>query len=303
MDNLADGIRSTAAALGIDAHDLATIISYETGGTLSPTKKGPITRFGQHRGFIQFGEPQAEQHGADFSSTEAAMASQLGPNGAIVSYFKANGVKPGMNLLDLYSIVNTGSPGNYNHKDEASGGMSGTVYDKVNEQMAGHKAKAEELLGTRPTEMSKAIEAALRGVVAEEPNANISEAMNNNTQAAASSAPDGASEHKVTDSVQTAVNEVQQREMSRHVKTFITGMSPQFRMGEQAGYNQSVLQGYAGTFDDWFTQYRFPMYLDSYLKGDQQFIAQLSQPQQVMLQQVTSDMPVAQSFSHAIMGI
>jgi hypothetical protein len=146
------GIQEAAQALGISAHDLATIISYETGGTLDPMKRGPTTKWGQHRGLIQFGEPQAKRHGVDFSSRESAISSQLGANGAIVKYFKAHGAKPGMGLMDLYSIVNAGAPGRFNASDANNGGAPGTVADKVNDQMAGHQRRAARLLGDSDTQ-------------------------------------------------------------------------------------------------------------------------------------------------------
>ncbi len=92
-----DGIIKSAAALGIDPVDLATAISYETGGTFDPLQKGPRTQHGQHRGLIQFGEPQAAQHGVNWDDP---VNSQLGENGAVVSYLRGSGVKPGMGLLD-----------------------------------------------------------------------------------------------------------------------------------------------------------------------------------------------------------
>jgi hypothetical protein len=145
--SLQQGIAEAAAALGVDPIDLATIISYETAGTLSPTQKGPTTKWGQHRGYIQFGEPQAKEYGVDFSSEDSAMSSQLGANGAIVKYFKAHGFEPGMGLMDLYSIVNAGGPGRYNWSDEKAGGAKGTVADKVIKQMPAHRDKAIKLLG------------------------------------------------------------------------------------------------------------------------------------------------------------
>lgn len=141
-----DGIVQTASALGIDPVDLATTISYETGGTFDPTKRGPTTKWGQHRGLIQFGEPQARQHGVDWSNP---VGSQLGPNGAVASYLKTAGVKPGMGLLDIYSAINAGAPGLYNRSDAAAGGAPGTVRDKVEQQMSGHRAKALRLLGVQ----------------------------------------------------------------------------------------------------------------------------------------------------------
>ncbi len=138
-----NGIVQTASALGIDPVDLATTISYETGGTFDPTKRGPTTKWGQHRGLIQFGEPQAKQHGVDWSNP---VGSQLGPNGAVASYLRTAGVKPGMGLLDIYSAVNAGAPGLYDRSDTAAGGAPGTVRDKVENQMQGHRQNAMALL-------------------------------------------------------------------------------------------------------------------------------------------------------------
>ena len=141
-DDLKSGISATAKALQIDPVDLATVISYETKGTFDPTIKGPTTKWGTHRGLIQFGEPQAKQYGVDWDNP---IASQLGENGAIVRYLKDAGVKPGMGLLDIYSAINAGSVGKPNASDAAAGGAPGTVRDKVENQMAGHRAKAQQL--------------------------------------------------------------------------------------------------------------------------------------------------------------
>lgn len=144
LGRISSGIREAAEELGIDPVDLATIVSYETAGTFNPTKRGPTTQWGQHKGLIQFGEPQAAENGVDWNDP---YGSQLGANGAIVKYFKNNGVQPGMGLLDLYSTVNAGAPGRYNASDANNGGAPGTVRDKVENQMAGHRAKALALFG------------------------------------------------------------------------------------------------------------------------------------------------------------
>lgn len=141
------GIAEAAAALGISPVDLATTISYETGGTFDPTKAGPTTKWGQHRGLIQFGEPQAKQYGVDWSNP---VGSQLGANGAVAAYLRDRGVKPGMGLMDIYSTINAGAPGLYNRSDAAAGGAPGTVADKVNSQMAGHRARAERMFADMP---------------------------------------------------------------------------------------------------------------------------------------------------------
>lgn len=140
---LRGGIQEAANALGVSPVDLATVISYETAGTFDPTKRGPTTKWGQHRGLIQFGEPQARQHGVDWSDP---VNSQLGADGAVVKYLKTAGVQPGMGLMDIYSAINAGAPGRYNASDARNGGAPGTVADKVNYQMSDHRRKAMELL-------------------------------------------------------------------------------------------------------------------------------------------------------------
>jgi uncharacterized protein YcbK (DUF882 family) len=136
----------TAGALGITPIELATIISFETAGTLDPMQVGPTTKWGTHRGVIQFGEPQAKQYGADFSSKTAAINSQFGANGAIVKFAEAHGYKKGMGMDQLYSAINAGGINKFNASDTKAGGTRGTVRDKLNNQMADHKKKAERLL-------------------------------------------------------------------------------------------------------------------------------------------------------------
>jgi hypothetical protein len=154
--DLAAGIKETAQAIGADPLDLATVISYETGGTFDPTKAGPRTQWGRHRGLIQFGEPQAKQHGVDWNDP---VGSQLGANGAVASYLKAAGYQPGMGLLDMYSAVNAGRVGRYDASDANNGGAPGTVRDKVEQQMADHRKKAMALLGAQPGPTRAATEA------------------------------------------------------------------------------------------------------------------------------------------------
>lgn len=143
--DLRSGIFASAQALGVSPYDLATAISYETAGTFDPLKRGPTTQWGQHRGLIQFGEPQAQEYGVNWDDP---IGSQLGPEGAVVKYLKQTGVKPGMGLLDIYSAINAGGVGRYGASDANNGGAPGTVRDKVEKQMAGHRDKAMALLGS-----------------------------------------------------------------------------------------------------------------------------------------------------------
>ena len=136
-----------ATRRGLDPVDVATAISYETGGKFDPMISGPTTQWGTHRGLIQFGEPQAQQHGVDFSNPDAAWRSQLNPEtGAVWSYLDGAGVKPGMGLPEIYSGINAGSVGRMNASDANNGGAPGTVADKV-ASMGPHREKAAQFLG------------------------------------------------------------------------------------------------------------------------------------------------------------
>ncbi len=137
-----------AKARGLDPLDVATAISYETGGTFDPLIQGPTTQWGSHEGLIQFGDPQGQEHGAVFDQgPETAMRSQLDPqNGAVWSYLDGTGVQPGMGLLDIYSAINAGAPGRYGASDANNGGAPGNVGDKV-AGMGAHREKAAAFLG------------------------------------------------------------------------------------------------------------------------------------------------------------
>lgn len=146
-------LTETAGALGVSPVDLATVISYETAGTFDPAKRGPTTQWGQHRGLIQFGEPQAKQYGVDW---ERPLESQLGADGAIVRYLRDRGFKHGMSMVDLYSTINAGAPGLYNRSDANNGGAPGTVADKVRDQFGPHRRRAEAMLAAGGDTMTDA---------------------------------------------------------------------------------------------------------------------------------------------------
>jgi hypothetical protein len=137
---LVPSIRRTADKIGVDPVDLGTAISYETAGTFDPWKRGPTTKWGEHRGLIQWGEPQRKQYGVTQDSTPEQQMDAVG------RYLVDRGVKPGMGLKDIYSAINAGSVGRYNASDEQAGGAPGTVADKV-AGMGDHRAKAARLLG------------------------------------------------------------------------------------------------------------------------------------------------------------
>lgn len=156
---LAQAITATAGKLGISPVDLATAISYETAGTFDPWKAGPTTKWGQHRGLIQWGEPQRQKYGVTEDMPVPAQVDAAG------RYLTDAGVQPGMGLLDIYSAINAGRVGLYNRSDAHAGGAPGTVADKVNNQMGAHRQKAEALLaGMMPQSGG-----ATRGILAQPP--------------------------------------------------------------------------------------------------------------------------------------
>jgi hypothetical protein len=138
---VAASVNKYAAQYGLDPKDVLTAMSYETGGTLDPWKAGPTTKWGQHRGLIQWGEPQRQQYGI---SKDSSVDDQVQ---ASLKYLADRGVKPGMGLIDIYSAINAGGvgPQYQSRSDAAAGGAPGTVADKV-ASMGGHARRADLLL-------------------------------------------------------------------------------------------------------------------------------------------------------------
>jgi tape measure domain-containing protein len=129
-----------AEKMGLSAQDLLTAMSYETGGSLNPEKVGPTTKNGVQRGLFQAGDvQQKELGGIDFKNVQ----DQIDKFG---TYLEKRGVKAGDSLLQIYAAINAGNAKNTEARDAAQGGAPGTVRDKVDTQMEGHKARAAALL-------------------------------------------------------------------------------------------------------------------------------------------------------------
>lgn len=137
--DLANAIVDSAKRLGVDPVDLGTAISYETGGKFDPNLWGG--KGGNYLGLIQFGPEERAKYGVreGMSAGDQMVAAE--------NFLRDRGVKPGMGLPDIYSTINAGSPGRYDASDANNGGAPGTVMDKVTQQMAGHRANAQRLLG------------------------------------------------------------------------------------------------------------------------------------------------------------
>ena len=101
-------LQSKAKAAGYNADDLMKVINYESSGRHDAWGgKG-----GNYFGLIQFGPNERAQFGVDTKNPSAQ--NQID---ATMKYLAARGFKPGMNLMDLYSTVNAGSPGHYSASD------------------------------------------------------------------------------------------------------------------------------------------------------------------------------------------
>ncbi|SEF68193.1 hypothetical protein SAMN04488144_103267 [Methylobacterium sp. 190mf] len=137
--SIADAFRQTAAQIGANPLDLATVASYESGGKLNPAVMGGAG--GRYAGIFQFGPWEQQHYGVSNRSTAEQQVEAAG------RFLKDRGFKPGMGLLDMYSAINAGRVGRYNASDAGNGGAPGTVRDKVEKQMGGHVEKARALLG------------------------------------------------------------------------------------------------------------------------------------------------------------
>jgi hypothetical protein len=123
---LLSAVREVATARNWAPQDLLAVIGYETGGTYDPWQRGPTTRWGEHRGLIQWGEDQRRDYGVtrDMSETDQVRAAGR--------YLSDRGLESGMGLLPMYAAINGGNVGAVNASDENNGGAPGTVTDKVN---------------------------------------------------------------------------------------------------------------------------------------------------------------------------
>ncbi|CAB4124800.1 hypothetical protein UFOVP63_31 [uncultured Caudovirales phage] len=135
-------INNAAQTLGVSARDLAAVISYETGGTFDPSKRGGMNKdgsgAGSFLGLIQFSPANQARYGVKPGMT---FDEQMP---AVVAYLKDNGVKPGMGLKDIYSTILTGAPGNYTMSD-----VNGSVNDHSVRIGNSHYGNADKFLNTQ----------------------------------------------------------------------------------------------------------------------------------------------------------
>lgn len=126
---------SVAKRFGLDPTDVGAVMSYETGGTFSPTIMGG--KGGQYMGLIQFGPEERRKYKIDAKSSPEQWTKAVG------DFLEDRGFKRGMGVLDLYSTINAGSPGRYNASDRPGA----TVRTHVEQILGAHKEKAKGWLG------------------------------------------------------------------------------------------------------------------------------------------------------------
>ncbi|HNQ13973.1 MAG TPA: hypothetical protein PKM58_00330 [Pyrinomonadaceae bacterium] len=127
-------LEKAASILGINAVDLAALISYETAGTLSPGIKGGAG--GNYLGLIQFGPEERRKYGVSGRQT---FEQQL--LNSVVPYLQdrtaAFGGTKGMGLAELYKTVIAGNPAvSLNAKDE-----NGTIREHIQRIIREHVPK------------------------------------------------------------------------------------------------------------------------------------------------------------------
>lgn len=137
-EELVRAVVALADRMGLAAEDLLTVMSYETGGDFRTDKFGG--KDGKYLGLIQFSPDNQAKYG-------------IGPNSSITEqviatgkYLEDAGVKAGDSLLRVYTAIQTGNPDDWWKSDSANGGAPGNVRDKVNNQMGGHRERAQGLL-------------------------------------------------------------------------------------------------------------------------------------------------------------
>jgi|GEM_PF-5503863 len=131
-----------AGRFGLTPTEVAAVMSYETGGTFSPTIMGG--KGGQYMGLIQFGPSERKKYGIDKNSTPEKWSKAIG------DFLSDRGFKKGMGVKDLYSTINAGQPGRYNASDG-----NGTVSSHVDNILREHMTTADKWLaggGVVPTE-------------------------------------------------------------------------------------------------------------------------------------------------------
>ncbi len=116
-------IVETGARLGIDPGDLTAVMAYESRG-LNPSIVGGAHN--RYQGLIQLGPTERRQYGYQPGMT---IADQV--RGPVYNYLVDRGLKPGMGIAELYSIINAGSLTKDGQPRWSARDQNGTVREHV----------------------------------------------------------------------------------------------------------------------------------------------------------------------------
>jgi murein DD-endopeptidase MepM/ murein hydrolase activator NlpD len=142
----AQKIKQVAANINADPIDLATLISFETAGTFSPSIRGPVVKDrGRAVGLIQFMPSTAAELGT--TSEALAQMSQIEQMDYVQKYLIKRGFKGG-GLKQLYSTVFAGHP---NARGSISDGYH-TLDSAVERMNREHRGRAIALLSGKSLE-------------------------------------------------------------------------------------------------------------------------------------------------------
>jgi hypothetical protein len=137
-DSNAAAVVISANRLGIAPRNLAAVMSYETGGRFDPNMMGG--KGGNYQGLIQFGPEERARYGVKPGMT---FAEQMP---AVENYLRDRGLKPGMDLAQLYSIVNAGSLDQNGQPRWAASDGNGNIASHVQNIQRDHYANADSFL-------------------------------------------------------------------------------------------------------------------------------------------------------------
>ena len=135
---------------GIPADQLITLIGFETAGSYHPWQRGPTTRHGQHRGFIQWGEPQRRQYGVHEGMPVGDQVLAAG------RYLLDRGYKPGEHGVEnMYAAILAGHADLIHRGDLHAGGVAPSAAVAAREMMDDEWATTRQLMnsfGSTPQE-------------------------------------------------------------------------------------------------------------------------------------------------------
>lgn len=140
----------TASRLGVSPKDLLTAVAYETIGTFNPNITGGLG--GRYVGLIQFGPTEQRVFGY---RPGMSFADEM--RGPVYSYLSARGVKPGMGLGHIYSVILTGGLSKNGQPRWNARDINGSVRTHVANMQQAYGRVVNRVLGAPPEATSEDI--------------------------------------------------------------------------------------------------------------------------------------------------